>query len=285
MPESLLHRVRVVLYEPQNPINIAATVRAMKNFGVRDLTLVRPVPYTPYRLEGIAHDTLDVIERIRDVDTLDEALDDTVLVAAFTARRRRVKWELSSPRALATPVLEQAREGTVALMFGREDDGLPNEALDRAHIAVTIPTSDHASLNLAQAVVIALYELHVAAGDATREVEPHRHNVPPASGAELERLYRDQERALESVEFFKTRFRRHIMRSARSMTVRSRLDAREVMLARAMWIEVVRAMNRYRGMAGLAPIDPGEPEGDDPTTSEAASGVDPSPSSPSQGNL
>ena len=285
MPESLLHRVRVVLYEPQNPINIAATVRAMKNFGVRDLTLIRPVQYTPYRLEGIAHDTLDVIERIRDVDTLDEALDDTVFVAAFTARRRRVKWELASPRALATPVLEQAKEGTVALMFGREDDGLPNEALDRAHIAVTIPTSEHASLNLAQAVVIALYELHVAVGDATREVDPHRHNVPPATGAELERLYRDQERALESVEFFKTRFRRHIMRSARSMTVRSRLDAREVMLARAMWIEVVRAMNRYRGMAGLAPIDPGEPEGEDPATSDAASGRDPSPSTSHEGNL
>ena len=63
MPESILHRVRVVLYEPQNTINIAATVRAMKNFGVQDLVLVRPVPYTAYRLEGIAHDTLDIIDR------------------------------------------------------------------------------------------------------------------------------------------------------------------------------------------------------------------------------
>jgi hypothetical protein len=57
------------------------------------------------------------------------------------------------------------------------------------------------------------------------------------------------------------------------------------MLARAMWIEVLRAMNRYRSMAGLAPIDPGEPEGEDPTTSDAASGQDPSPSPTSQGNL
>lgn len=254
MGESALHRVRIVLYEPQNPVNIAATVRAMKNFGVRDLTLVRPVPYTAYRLEGIAHDTLDVIERIRDVDTLDEALGDAVFVAAFTARRRRVKWELGSPRSLAEPVLQQARQGTVVLMFGREDDGLPNEALDRSHVAVSIPTSEHASLNLAQAVVLALYELHVAAGDATRTVAPPRHDVPPASGDEMERLFRDQERALEAVEFFKTRFREHIMRSARSMTMRMRLDAREVMLARAMWIEVVRAMNRYRKMAGLSEV-------------------------------
>ncbi|MGQ0650321.1 MAG: RNA methyltransferase [Gemmatimonadaceae bacterium] len=263
MADTLLHGVRVVLYEPQNPVNIAATVRAMKNFGVRDLTLVRPVPYTAYRLEGIAHDTLDVIERIRDVDTLDDAIGDAVFVAAFTARRRRVKWELSTPRMLAGPLLEQAREGRpVVLMFGREDDGLPNEALDRSHVSVTIPTSEHASLNLAQAVVVALYELHVAAGDATREVAGPRHDFPPASSEEMERLFRDQERALEAVEFFKTRFREHIMRSARSMGLRMRPDAREIMLARAMWIEVVRAMNRYRTMAGLPPVpfDEGEAE-------------------------
>jgi tRNA/rRNA methyltransferase/tRNA (cytidine32/uridine32-2'-O)-methyltransferase len=217
--------------------------------------LIRPVPYTAYRLEGIAHDTLDIIERIRDVDTLDDALADTAFVAAFTARRRRVKWEAHTPRTLGGPVLEMARQGTVALLFGREDDGLPNEALDRSHVSVTIPTTAHASLNLAQAVVVALYELHLAAGDATRNVAPPRKDAPPASGEQMERLFKDQERALEAVEFFKTRFRTHIMRSARSTGFRMRLDAREVMLARAMWIEVVRAMNRYRQMAGLPPVE------------------------------
>jgi tRNA/rRNA methyltransferase/tRNA (cytidine32/uridine32-2'-O)-methyltransferase len=255
MSESVLSRVRVVLHEPQNAVNIAAVVRAMKNFGVRDLALVRPVPYTAYRLEGIAHDTLDIIERIRDADTLDVALEGAVYVAAFTARRRRVKWDMTTPRALAGPLLDRVQEGPVALLFGREDDGLPNEALDRANVSVTIPTSEHASLNLAQAVVVALYELHVAAGDATREIAPPRHDLPPATSEQLERLFQDQERALEAVEFFKTRYREHIMRSARSMTLRSRLDAREIMLARAMWIEVVRSMNRFRRMAGLAPVE------------------------------
>ena len=88
MTESLLHRVRVVLYEPQDAVNIAAGVRAMKNMGVRDLVLVRPVEFSAYRLEGIAHDTLDVIERIRVVDTIDEAVGDCIHVAAFSARRR-----------------------------------------------------------------------------------------------------------------------------------------------------------------------------------------------------
>src|SRR3982751_5398785 len=67
-----LDAVVVVLYEPQNPINIAATIRAMKNMGVSRLRLVRPVEYDPYRLEGIAHGTHDLIDRIERYESFDE---------------------------------------------------------------------------------------------------------------------------------------------------------------------------------------------------------------------
>lgn len=249
MTESLLHRVRVVLFEPQDPVNIAATVRAMKNMGVRDLVLVRPVEYTAYRLEGIAHDTLDIIERIRNVDTLDEALADCVHVAAFTARRRRHKWDLATPREMSERLLQRANDGTVAILFGREDHGLPNEASDRAHTLVTIPTTNHASINLAQAVLVALYELHLAAGDATRVVAPPRHDAPPATSEQFERLFQDVERSLSAIDFFKTRYRDHIMRSVRSLYYRAAPDAREADLLRAMHIEVVRTMERVRVQA------------------------------------
>lgn len=249
MTDSLLHRVRVVLFEPQDPVNIAATVRAMKNMGVRDLVLVRPVEYTAYRLEGIAHDTLDIIERIRNVETLEEALADCVHVAAFTARRRRHKWDLATPREMSERLLQRASEGTVAILFGREDHGLPNEASDRAHTLVTIPTTNHASINLAQAVLVALYELHLAAGDATRVVAPPRHDAPPATSEQFERLFQDVERSLSAIDFFKTRYRDHIMRSVRSLYYRAAPDAREADLLRAMHIEVVRTMERVRVQA------------------------------------
>jgi TrmH family RNA methyltransferase len=244
MPDSVLDRVRVVLYEPQNPINIAATVRAMKNFGVHDLRLVRPVPYDPYRLEGIAHDTHDIIDRIASADELDDAIADCTYVAAFTARHRSAKWALTDARGAAQHMLEQAREGPVALMFGREDFGLPNEALDRAHLTVTIPTTEHASLNLAQAVIVALYELHITAGDATRTLPPPRKDAPPATKEILERYFRETEATLERIQFFKTRYREHIMRTVRSLTLRAQPDAREITLMRAMVLEVIRAMDR-----------------------------------------
>ncbi len=250
MSESILSRVAVVLYEPQDPVNIGATVRAMKNMGATDLRLVRPCEYTAYRLEGIAHQTSDIIERIRHFDTLDEALADCILVAGFTARRRAAKRALTDARAAAPQIVAAVEEGTAALMFGREDHGLPNEAMDRAHLVVTVSTTGHSSLNLAQAVLLALYELHLSAADATRRLAPPKRNAPPATAADYELVFSDAERALEAIQFFKTRHHDRIMRSLRSLTFRASPDTREIALLRAMSIEVLRTIERIR--RGLA---------------------------------
>jgi TrmH family RNA methyltransferase len=247
VPDSILSAVRVVLYEPQNPINIAATIRAMKNMGFSDLYLVRSVEYDPWRLEGIAHDTGDIIERIRNCQTIEQALDGCIRVAGFTARRRAAKRDVTTPRVASGELLDLAREGPVALLFGREDKGLPNEILDRAHLVVTIPTTDHASLNLAQAVLIALYELHLSAADATRTLAPPRKDAPPATAEQYEQLFADTERALYEIEFFKTRFHEHIMRSVRTLFYRTAPDSRELALLRAIFIEVIRTIDRIRG--------------------------------------
>ena len=246
MSESRLSQVAVVLHEPQDPVNIAATVRAMKNMGVTELRLVRPVAYEAHRLEGIAHGTRDLIDSITQHETFDDAVADCVYVAGFTARRRAAKWRVIEPKQAAQELLAAADGGRVALVFGREDSGLPNEILDRVHTTVVIPTTEHASMNLAQAVLIALYELHLAAGDATRTIAPPRKDAPPATEAQLEQFFSDVQRSLQAIEFFKTRQMEHIMRTVRSLTVRAGPDARELSLIRAMAIEVIRFMERQR---------------------------------------
>jgi len=242
---SALDAVCVVLVEPQDPVNIAGVVRAMKNMGVEQLRLVNPVEYDPSRVERVAHDTRDIVARIRPFASLDDAIADCVHTAGFTARRRAAKWNMSTPREIAPPLLAATADGPVALIFGREDHGLSNEALDRARTVVTIPTTNHASLNLAQAVLIALYELHLAA-DASRTLAPPRKNAPPASSAQLERFFADADRALAVVDFFRTRNEELVMRSLRSLTQRASPDAREIDLMRAMAIEAVRAIERAR---------------------------------------
>src|SRR5207244_3548150 len=231
----------VVLHEPQELVNIAHVVRALKNFGLRDLRLVDPREYDASRIAGIAHQTQDVLARVARFEGLPDALADCVHVVGFTARGRTAKRNLQRPREAAGEILGQADAGPTALLFGREDKGLPNEALDLCHRVVTIPTNPaYPSLNLAHAVVLMLYELAVTRGDESRPFKAPRREGPPATAGDLERLFADVEAALRVIEFFKTRQAEGVMRTVREVIHRTPLDAREAKLARAMAIEVVK---------------------------------------------
>ena len=243
----------VVLHEPQDLVNIAHVVRGMKNFGVRDLRLVNPREYEAYRVEGIAHQTQDVLARVRTFATLEEALADCVHIVGFTARGRTAKRNLQRPRDAAAEIVALAagEGGPVALLFGREDKGLSNDALDRCHRIVTIPSDPaYASLNLGHAVIIMLYELALAQGAEGRPFKAPRRPSEPADAAELERLFVDVARALRAIDFFKTRNADGVMRTMREIAHRVPLDAREVKLLRAMAIEVTKYGERL-ARAGL----------------------------------
>ena len=232
----------VVLHEPQDLVNIAHVVRGMKNFGLRDLRLVNPREYEAYRVEGIAHQTQDVLARVRTFATLAEALADCVHIVGFTARGRTAKRNLQRPRDSAAELIAlDAGAEPIALLFGREDKGLSNEALDRCHRVVTIPSDPaYASLNLGHAVIIMLYELALARGVETRPFKSPRRPSEPVTAEELERLFADVARALGAIDFFKTRNADGVMRTMREIAHRAPLDAREAKLLRAMAIEVTK---------------------------------------------
>ena len=235
----------VVLHEPQDLVNIAHVVRGMKNFGLRDLRLVQPREYEAYRVEGIAHQTQDVLARVRTCASLDEALADCIHVAGFTARGRTAKRNLQRPREAAAEVIGLAEGGTVALLFGREDKGLTNEALDRCHRVVTIPSDpSYPSLNLGHAVILMLYEVALARGAEGQGFKQPRRTAEPAVVEELERLFEDAARALQAIDFFKTRNADGVMRTLREIVHRAPLDQREAKLLRAMAIEVVKYGDR-----------------------------------------
>jgi TrmH family RNA methyltransferase len=238
----------VVLHEPQQLANIAHVVRAMKNFGFADLRLVAPAEYDAYRVEGIAHRSADVLERVRLFDTLPDALADCVHVVAFSARGRTAKHTVQRPREAAAEILAAAAEGPVALLFGREDTGLDNAALDLAHRTVTIPSNpEYPSLNLGHAVALMLYELALARGAEAQPLKPPRRQAPPATVELLEQLFADAERALDAIGFFKTRERELVMRTVREIVHRTPLDLREAKLLRAMTIEVAKRVMGDRG--------------------------------------
>jgi TrmH family RNA methyltransferase len=249
-----LDGIVVVLWQTQDYVNIAGTIRAMKNFGLGRLRLVAPAQWDPWRIEGIAHGTADVIGATQLYDTLPEALADCSFVVGLTARERRAKRSAARPRELAPELLRRAGEaragacGPVALLYGREDHGLSNEALDLCHRSCTIPANPaHTSLNLAQAVLLVAYELWMQAEGAALVFKEPRHVAPPATVEELELLFADAERALWTVDFFKSRQTESVMRTLRELTRRADLDGREASFLRAMCIEVVKFFGRSEG--------------------------------------
>ena len=246
-----LEGIVVVLWQTQDYVNIAGTIRAMKNFGLARLRLVSPALWDPYRIEGIAHDTKDIVTRTEIFDTLDEALADCSYVIGMTARERRAKRAVARPRDLAPELLariasasDDEGSGPIALLFGREDKGLSNEALDLCHRTCIIPTTEHASLNLAQAVLLMAYELWMAAAGTALPFKPPRRDAPPPTVELLQVVFDDMERALWAIDFFKTRNSESVMRTLRELVRRADVDAREAGFLRAMAIEVVKYLKR-----------------------------------------
>lgn len=236
--------ITVVLHSPQDIINVAVVIRAMKNFGFRDLRLVSPAEFDIRRIEGIAHKTGDVVQRTKVFDDLDSALADFTMVVGLTARGRSAKRNVQFVGEAVQELVALEDSHRTAVVFGREDKGLTNEDLDRCHRIVTIPTTDdHSSMNLAQAATVTLYELFRARCELPDMKRPRR-DAPQATREQLEFLFRDAEEALHAIEFFKSGNEDAIMRTVREIAHRGPLDEREVRLLQAVALEVVHYLKR-----------------------------------------
>jgi tRNA (cytidine32/uridine32-2'-O)-methyltransferase len=253
---------RLVLVSPQDLVNVASVVRIAKNFGIDSIRLVNPeMELDPYRIEGIAHNTADLVARIAIHDSLEDALADCVFAAVLTGRERAAKRSVLRPRDAAGELARRTADGAVALVAGREDSGLTNEELDRCDVLVTISSDPaHSSLNLAQAVAIMAYECWLARGGDRLPFKSPRRTAPAAPHALVETLFSDWERALWAIDFFKTRQPGHVMRSFREIVFRASLDAREASLLRAMGIEVSRFLAREGVPAAGSPPASSGPE-------------------------
>jgi len=245
-----LGRLVLILNQPQDIVNIAGTVRAMRNMGLERLRLVQPAEFDAWRIAGIAHGSEAMLERIEFFDTLAAAIADTAHVVGTTARRREASYIWQQPREAAPEILALAAEveAPVALVFGREDKGLANEDLDLCDRLLTVPTAATASsLNLAQAVLLVCYELRMAALATRPTALPRaRRHAPRATVAELQQLFGDVEHTLAEIDFFKKRNPAAILRTVRAVARRAGLDAREAKLLRAMAIEVRKVLDRVR---------------------------------------
>ncbi|NVO17809.1 MAG: TrmJ/YjtD family RNA methyltransferase [Rhodoplanes sp.] len=202
----------VILVEPQLGENIGAAARVMANFGLSRLRLVAPRQAWPnpkaHMMAAGADRVLDGAELF---DDLKAAIADCTYVAACTARAHDQAKPVVSPEAAAERLAPLVAAGeTVAIVFGRERNGLENEEVGLADCIVTFPINPaFASLNLAQAVALVSYEWFKRAGTGLPFTMPVRSE--PAPKEQMLAFFTNLERELERVEFFRPAEKRETM--------------------------------------------------------------------------
>lgn len=227
-----LARIRIVLSHPSHPGNIGGAARAMKTMGLSRLVLVNPKVFPDPAAEARATGATDVLAGARVVDSLEEALAGTVLVAALTSRRRDLMAPVRWARDAAAELVAATLQGDVALVFGNETSGLSNEELALCRMPVMIPANaEFASLNLAAAVQVLCYELRLA---ALAPQAPPQTVLEAAPHDDVERLMQHFERAMTVSGFLDPAQPRRLMPRLRRLFARTGLEREEVNILRGM---------------------------------------------------
>ncbi len=168
-----LENIRIVLVGTLYSGNVGSICRAMANMGLRQLVLAAPRIVDDWS-EGrrLAVHADDILDARREVATLQEAIADCAAVVGTTARGGLYRATVKTPRLLAPEILRIAEQAPVAIVFGREDQGLHNDEIAQCTHLVRIPVDEaYQSLNLAQALLIVAYELYTATGTYISPVE------------------------------------------------------------------------------------------------------------------
>ncbi len=212
----------VILVRPQLGVNIGAVARAMMNFGLSDLRMVRPRDGWPNPDAGPAASGAGaILDNARVYDDLASACEGLHLVFATAMLMRPLTRRVVTPeRAVAELRALGASEGLPGgIVFGPERTGLETVDLALAHAVCTIPTNpDFGSLNLAQAVVVCAYEW--MRQQETMPPEELMHYSGPAAMEKLEALIVDLDRRLTANRYFSAGPGRH---EAASLTLRNLL--------------------------------------------------------------
>ena len=228
----LLLNSAIVLKEPKFAENIGSAARVALNMGISSLVVVSRECYERERmLKTATHKAAGLIENLEYHDSLAQALAPFALVVATSARQGRQRGMCPPPRAAMREIVPYLKNNRVALLFGPEDRGLSNEDLYLCRKLTTIPTADFSSLNLAQAVAVLAYELHLAVAEAEAggkgEFQPSL-----ASVREMEAMYGHIEQLLQRVGFLRPEDSAYWMKNVRSFLGRVGLRAKEARVIR-----------------------------------------------------
>lgn len=231
-PSCPLDNIAIVLSHTSHPGNIGAAARAMKTMGLHSLYLVNPKSFPDPEADARAANAIDILQQAKVCIELDEALENTVLTAAVTARPRELSHTIFDARQGAIELVQQAQQQPVALLFGRENSGLTTAEVNKCQIIIHIPANpNYPSLNLASAVQVLAYELHMAQMENTAPIAV---SSSLANFNELELMYAHLEQLMIASNFLDPQKPKLLMQRIRRMFARTRLEKAEVQVLRGI---------------------------------------------------
>ncbi len=235
----MFDQIHMVLIETSHSGNIGATARAMKTMGFTRLTLVAPQQPIDDTAIAMASHAADILHNARVVADLDEALAGCELIVGTSSRTRYLEWPVLTPRDAASQVRAycEGQSGSVAILLGRERNGLTNEELQRCHAHIHIPCNpEYTSLNLAAAVQLVCYELRMA----WLEQQPVAPVDAVATDQEMQQLYQHLEQALLKIEFINPKAPKQVMGRLKRLLQRARCEPDEVNILRGICSRIMK---------------------------------------------
>ncbi|MBL6853551.1 MAG: RNA methyltransferase [Alphaproteobacteria bacterium] len=237
----------IILSHPQLGENIGAAVRAMKNFGLENLRLIKPRDGWPNeKARHMAAGAADLLEKVQLYDDAASALADLEIVFATTARERGVAKPVVTPPECAQQLHAAAAKGIrTGILFGGERSGLDNDEVSLATTIVTIPTAEFSSLNLAQSVMLLCYEWFRAADETPVIRIDHGPIAKPATRKEMFDLFDHLESELLTSGFlYPPSKETPMVRHMRALLNRARLTDQEVRTIRGMIVALSKGKFR-----------------------------------------
>lgn len=154
------NHIAILLVAPENPDNIGAVARALKNMGFSDLRLIKPPKGWRTKSKKMAMSAADILKKSQVFDSLAKAVQDLSFVLGTTRRSRGGRGAFLPFPKVISDVRIQSKNEKIGIVFGCESKGLANDAVDFCDCLTTIPTAEvYPSLNLAQAVMVMLFAI------------------------------------------------------------------------------------------------------------------------------
>ncbi len=222
----MTNNIRIILVNPSHPGNIGAAARAMKTMGLENLYLVKPKSFPNVNATAMAAGADDILANAIVTSTLAEALIGAKIVFGTSARERALSLKTYNPKNAAKLIATERKTNNIAILFGRENNGLTNEELAMCNYHIHIPTDPNfSSLNVAQAVQLITYEIR-SAENLDNITLSSKEEL--ATTEEIQNLYQHLQQALTEIKFLNPSNEKRIMPKLKRLFNRAQLEELEV---------------------------------------------------------